>query len=477
MPVKLEIWHRPELSSEDVIVFSDKGDGKKIVLDCSIGLRGVRHGMSLNAVLGRFPYAVVLESNVKKYTLFFERIVSKLLQITPKVEYAQLGQVYFQTGNDDGVLNADQSAIISRILDVIPSFLRPRIGLAVDKFTAYAAAFMGESGRFVNVTGKSSKFLHPLSIDLLPVGEEAIARLHKFGIHTIGQLASQDQAAIQAQLGFEGSNAWNLSCGNDPRCVVPIRNRERVLEHISLPFPTVSRELIFTMIDLLIRRACSQPIMKDHYASKIVVTCGMVGGSLWSKEVSIKQPSSDPLAMASVLRSILFECQIPGPVEDVSVDMSELTSERGIQMSMFTDVPENEKDRYNRVVKIDQDLHSKTDEWRSIFRILDIDLKHPIPEMRVIRIPIDSSSDCPVSLMNLPKPISVVESNGAPVLISLTKNLRLAERAQVVDIWKINLWWMPTPVRRTYYVLKLDNGRLMTVFQDMLGHGWYFQNY
>ena len=128
MPVKLEIWQHPELSSEDIIVFSDNGDGKKIVLDCSSGLRGVRHGTSLNAVLSRFPYAVLLESNVKKYTMFFERIVSKLLQITPKVECAQLGQVYFQTNNTDGVLNSDKSVIISQILDVIPSFLRPRIG-------------------------------------------------------------------------------------------------------------------------------------------------------------------------------------------------------------------------------------------------------------------------------------------------------------------------------------------------------------
>ncbi len=477
MPVKLEIWQHPELSSEDIIVFSDNGDGKKIVLDCSSGLRGVRHGTSLNTVLSRFPYAVLLESNVKKYTMFFERIVSKLLQITPKVECAQLGQVYFQTNNTDGVLNSDKSVIISQILDVIPSFLRPRIGLAVDKFTAYAAAFVCESGRFVNVAGKSSKFLYPLSIDLLPVGEETIARLHKFGIHTIGQLASQNHAAIQAQLGFEGSNAWNLSCGNDPRRVVPIRNQERVLERISLPFPTVSRELIFTMIDLLVRRACSQPVMKDRYASKIVVTCSMVNGALWSKVVSIKQPSSSPLAMFAVLRSVLSECQIPGPVEDVAIDISELTGEKGIQISMFTDVSEDGKDRHNRVARIDQDLQSKMDGGRSIFRILDIDLKHPIPEMRVIRIPIGSSINCPISLMNLPKPISVVESNGVPVLISLTKNLRLSERVKVVDIWKIDLWWMPTPVSRTYYVIKFDSGRVMTVFQDMLGHGWYFQNY
>ena len=477
MPVKLEIWGQPELSSEDVIVSSDNGSGKKIVLDCSSGLCGVRHGMSLSAVLNRFPYAVVLESNVEKYAIFFERIVSKLLQITPKVEYAQLGQVYVHINDIDAVLNSEKTAIMYQILDVIPSFLRPRIGLAKDKFTAYAAAFVGESGKFISVTGESSKFLCPLSIDLLPVDEGTIMKLHKFGIHTIGQLASQDQSAIQAQFGFDGCNAWNLSCGNDLRCVVPIRSQESVSECISLPFPTVSRELVFTMIDLLIRRACSRPVMKDRYARKVVVTYGMVSGALWSKQVSIKRPSSSPLTMSSVLRSVLFECQIPGPVEDVSVDISELTRERGMQMSMFTDMTEDVKDKYNRVVKVDQDLQAKMDGKRSIFRILDIDLQHPIPEMRVIRIPVGSSSDRPVTLMNLPKPIFVVKSHGVPVLVSLAKNLRLAEGVQVVDIWKIDLWWLPTPVRRTYYVLKFDNDRLITVFQDMIGHGWYCQNY
>mgnify|MGYP003310256299 CR=1 FL=1 len=123
--------------------------------------------------------------------------------------------------------------------------------------------------------------------------------------------------------------------------------------------------------------------MKDRYASKIVVTCSMVNGALWSKVVSIKQPSSSPLAMFAVLRSVLSECQIPGPVEDVAIDISELTGEKGIQISMFTDVSEDEKDRHNRVVRIDQDLQSKMDGGRSIFRILDIDLDKLVEDRRV----------------------------------------------------------------------------------------------
>jgi hypothetical protein len=36
-------------------------------------------------------------------------------------------------------------------------------------------------------------------------------------------------------------------------------------------------------------------------------------------------------------------------------------------------------------------------------------------------------------------------------------------------------WWTDTPVRRSYHELVLEGGRLVVMFEDLRGGGWYRQ--
>jgi hypothetical protein len=38
-------------------------------------------------------------------------------------------------------------------------------------------------------------------------------------------------------------------------------------------------------------------------------------------------------------------------------------------------------------------------------------------------------------------------------------------------------WWRDTPLSRMYYQLQLEGGRVVTVYQDLIGDEWWLQRY
>jgi len=79
--------------------------------------------------------------------------------------------------------------------------------------------------------------------------------------------------------------------------------------------------------------------------------------------------------------------------------------------------------------------------------------------------------------LNRPKPIQVeTDESGEPRAVVLGRE-RLAVAA-VQDRWRIDdEWWRERPVSRMYYSLLLEDGRVVTVYQDLIGLRWARQAY
>ncbi|HUH08011.1 MAG TPA: hypothetical protein VML96_09410 [Egibacteraceae bacterium] len=44
------------------------------------------------------------------------------------------------------------------------------------------------------------------------------------------------------------------------------------------------------------------------------------------------------------------------------------------------------------------------------------------------------------------------------------------------EAWRLDdEWWRPRPVSRLYYRINLDDGRIMTVFHDLVDDSWWTQ--
>ena len=49
--------------------------------------------------------------------------------------------------------------------------------------------------------------------------------------------------------------------------------------------------------------------------------------------------------------------------------------------------------------------------------------------------------------------------------------------ALILDIWEINdEWWRSKPISRLYYQTITQEGRQITIFNDLIDNQWYQQN-
>jgi hypothetical protein len=50
--------------------------------------------------------------------------------------------------------------------------------------------------------------------------------------------------------------------------------------------------------------------------------------------------------------------------------------------------------------------------------------------------------------------------------------------AAIQDRWRIDdEWWRENEISRMYWSLQLEGGRVVTVYRDLIGGGWWLQRY
>lgn len=81
--------------------------------------------------------------------------------------------------------------------------------------------------------------------------------------------------------------------------------------------------------------------------------------------------------------------------------------------------------------------------------------------------------------LNLPRPATVrTDARGLPRAIADTRGGGPAAAVRaLLDAWELDdEWWREDPIRRRYFRLLLADGRVLTVFCDLVGGGWFRQD-
>ena len=261
--------------------------GKSRVVDSSPSATAVLTGMTLEQALSIHPDALVIEADEPHYRRMFDQVLTSLQQISDRVEGTDLGTAYARL---DGLehLYGGETRLVNALLNAVPRNLTPRIGVAEVKFPALVAATISEPSRATRVPADAASFLAPHSVDLFPVSPELKIALHRFGLHTLRDVASMAEATFVDRFGIEGERAWQLSGGIDDSPLVPLAHTEKIVEHTSLPFSSASMDLLLMMVDTLLERAYSLPSMQGRYAGKAVLECTTEEGQTWITEFTFK---------------------------------------------------------------------------------------------------------------------------------------------------------------------------------------------
>ena len=467
---KIEMRRHPNLKNITAIIMVRSG-GRSLVVDSTPSASGVSPGMTLEEALSIQPTALVLEAEEPHYRRVFAQVLASLQGISNRVEGSELGTAYVRL---DGLerMYGGEARLVNVLLNAVPQDLAPRAGVAEAKFPAFVAAKTSGPLRATRIPIDAVSFLAPHPVDLLLVPADLKVALHRFGFHTLGDVASMTEVSMIDRFGTEGRRAWHLSRGMDDSPVVPLAHTETIVEHTSLPFSSTSLELLITVVDTLLARAFSRPSMRGRYAGKALLECALETGQTWTMEFSFKGGVGNRKRALSIIRPRLEEEHPSGPVEDVTLTLDDLIGESGTQLGLLPEARESNK---RRLVEVDRELRARTGGSPALYRVVGVAPWHPAPEMRALRVPVDSSARDEVRFLSSPIPVVVREDRDRqPEAVLMGSRWR--EVSRIEEQWGFDLWWMSRPMTRTYYRVMDEGGVETTLFRDDRGGCWYQQS-
>jgi hypothetical protein len=380
LPVKVELHRYPHLKRRPIILARASGS-RRVVLDASPQAVDVLPAMPLQQALSRCKEAVLLDADLPLYRRVQEQFFDSLEQRGAEVEEAQLGLAYMKL---DGLeaMHGGEARLITSLLNAVPSYLMPRIGMATGKFPAYLAATTCEPYGVMKVPEEPREFLALLSVDLLPVAWEIRSRLHSFGLHTLGQVAALPIGPMQAQFGRVGKTMWELANGIDYRPLMSRHLEDEVEEQLSFVSPVGALEAMVTAADVLLARAFRHREMRGRLARVCTLEGEVFRAPTWLRRMSFKQPISDARHGLTLVKHSL-ECQPPpGALESLSLTLSGLTGDAGRQESLFHDV----RRRENLQEALSQ-MEARFGRRPPIFQVREVEPWSRLPERRQALVP------------------------------------------------------------------------------------------
>ena len=466
---KIEMRRRPDLADRPAVIVA-RGQRKPVVVDHSPAASRISIGMTPEQALSQQADTLILEADESTYRSVFRQALTALQQVSDQVEGAELGTAYVRVAGLDEMYGGED-ALVAALHAAIPGYLQARIGIGEGKFPAFAAATMSPPLGVTTVPPDATEFLAPRSVGLLPVKEETRFGLRQFGLRTLGDVAAMSVAALVDQFGTEGSAAWRLSRGIDDSPLIPLAYEESVSERMSLPFASSSLQLVTVTVDTLLKRAYAVPRMRGRYAGAVTFHCLLLNAPAWERTLRFKQPSGSWERASEIITPQMEQDHPLAPVEEISVTLSDLSGDAGMQMGLLGD---RRRDRHERLLEARRGLraHLKGGSGNALYQVLDVAPWHPAPEMRALRVSIDSSTGDDATSLAKPTALSVKEGpNRQPLAVQLGRKWHRI--ASIEDRWSFDLWWLPQPLTRTYYRVSREDGPELILFRDRRDDCWY----
>ena len=224
------------------------------VLDADPAARhlGVRRGIPLGSAHRLAPEATFLDPEPEADRAAVEAAFETLATFSPAIAGSadpadqSFGLLEAQV---DGLelLWGPEPVLVERIGAALAPALagRPRSGIAGTRFAAMVAAAAAEPGALISVppSGEAA-FLAPMPTSLLTQEPEVRARLHRFGLRRIGQVAELAASALVARFGEEGARIGARARGEETDPFRPRRAPERLLLALPIEPPVAELEAV-----------------------------------------------------------------------------------------------------------------------------------------------------------------------------------------------------------------------------------------
>jgi protein ImuB len=237
---------------------------------------------------------------------------------SPRVEEAGPGLVYLDVAGLRG-LHGSEEAIGRRLVRAAADRgLQVRVGVAHGRIGALVAARRGD-GVTVVEPGKDAEYLSTAPLALLDLSDEMAARLGRWGLRTLGELAALPSAALFERLGSQGLALQRLARGEDAR---PLRPWEPPLSFEESVEPGWTLETIGPLGDLLAglaERISEKLVRRGVSADRFDWVCYLADRTVHEGSSAPAVPVNEAAAVAALLKASLEARPPRGAVEAVTL--------------------------------------------------------------------------------------------------------------------------------------------------------------
>ncbi len=370
---------QPHLDGHPLIL-SDPHHGRPSVLDATPEARqkGIRIDLSLREATALCPSAMVLAPDPVAEHEQIRVIAAALDAISPLVEpdAGDAGTWYIDlTGLGRHFTSTREAG--ECILRLVNPVLRPRVGVAIGKFAARAAAGRGAPGTVSLIPpARTRDFLASAPISLLPLDAGTLHELHLMGIETLGQYVAIPRAKIGARFGPAGQQARDLATGDAHDPVTPSPRTLTVTEQMELPAPVTHHDVLMFVLKQLVYRAFRSPDLRYRQAREITIRAGLEHGRSWERGMVFKDAyGPDRLVRAIGLR--MQHLELPGAIETLAVEIHGIDETTARQVMLPALRPRHLAPLSHAVSMLKQRYGLSP-----LFRIMEVEPWSRIPERR-----------------------------------------------------------------------------------------------
>ncbi len=295
----------PELRGRPVIV----GGGVVLAASYEAKARGVRTAMGGRQARELCPDAIVVPPRMDAYSQASKDVFEIFRDTTPLVEGLSIDEAFLEVGGLRRLVGSPEE-IAARLRARVRTEvgLPISVGVARTKFLAKVASAVSKpDGLLVVEPDREAEFLLPLPVERLwGVGAVTAEKLHRFGIHTVGELAELEAATAERMLGrAAGAHLHALARLRDPRPVDTTRRRGSIGSQRALGSRPRTPEELDLFLTQIIDRLGRRLREKERVCRTVVLRLRYGDFAKATRSKSLRMPTDRTSVLLMVARGLL----------------------------------------------------------------------------------------------------------------------------------------------------------------------------
>ena len=327
----VEQLHKPSLRGKPVVV---GGTGRRgVVSTASYEARkfGVGSAMSIFEARRRCPNAAYLTPRFPAYRAASRVVMGVLAEVSPLIEQVSVDEAYVDLtptmpGIDVPGVTDLAEGIRRRIHEA--TGLTASIGVGTSKLLAKIGSDLNKpDGLTVVAPGTEQQTLAPMLVRRLPgIGPATQDRLHKFGLHTVGEVAQASEQDIVGILGrAHGTAVHQHSRGIDNRELEPERDAKSVSAEETFPYDLTDRRELMEHARRMADRVVGRITKEGLCARTITIKVRSYDFSTITRSFTLDQPTDSLTKIMASIRQLLDAIDVQDGIRLLGVGVAGLT--------------------------------------------------------------------------------------------------------------------------------------------------------